>query len=120
MLAMAIPLSLIAAVVIVLATAYEDTTTAHNHADLKRLRYGFPVAWVTQDQTAYSPPRSYYPESVRFDNPMENPTTVSPTRFAGDIAALSATLLVAFAATAGVIHLVVRDGVGTPGRIETR
>lgn len=51
----------------------------HNNNELSNVKYGFPIAFISQNLSSLSPPK--YPYKVRILSPLENPTTFNKTNF---------------------------------------
>ncbi len=57
--------------------------TAHDRADARRLGFGYPLAFVEVDLSAYTPPS--YPQTYRYD-PWEDPADLRTVPFVVDLA----------------------------------
>lgn len=58
---------------IVLLSPILTTETVNNADDLKTVRFGFPIPFVTQDLSGYDPP---FPYKMSLSSPWENPTSI--------------------------------------------
>jgi hypothetical protein len=103
-LSIAIPASLVFGAVVAAATVWEGHAVAHSHHELKHLEFGYPLKWVDQNQSQYSPGR--YPDTVPFESPMESPINVHPGLLFANVALLAAVGIGAFLAIAGGFALV--------------
>lgn len=63
---------------------------ATNGSDPLDVRYGLPIAWVHQDQSALGPP---HPSETWFVSPWERPTTFSAVAFLLDVVIVLAAVL---------------------------
>ena len=104
MAAFAIPFSLVIGGLLAVAAPAVQTATAHSHRDLRTLSYGYPLHWFSQDQRIHT--ATVYPADMRYDNPMEVPTSVRPGHLLADWAILAGALATALMLTAGGIRLI--------------
>jgi hypothetical protein len=65
-----------------------DTVTAHG--GLGRVTFGYPLGWLSQNQTALDPA---FPAKLSAGSPWENPTSVAFAPLVGDVLIVSAVLL---------------------------
>lgn len=49
-------------------------STVKSKSDLEDTTFGFPFPFIIQDQSFYDPP---YPYEMRFQSPLENPTSIN-------------------------------------------
>lgn len=98
----AIPFSIVAAFVIVIAVPWNQTATAHNRHDLRTMGYGYPLAWFHQDQRWLSPPS--YPDSERWTAPQDSPTSFEPAVLIEDWAIIASVLAVSLLLVGGLVH----------------
>ena len=59
---------------IVLLSPTITSETVNDADDLKKVTFGFPIPFVTQDLSAYDPP---FPYEISLSSPWENPTSVN-------------------------------------------
>lgn len=109
--AFAIPIAVLAALVVTLVVPLGQTTVAHSRAELGHVGFGYPLPWMHQDQRMY-PGAETYPTSAEWTSPLEVPTSVEPGRFFADWAIVGSALLAALLCGAGLIRLA---GIGTRG-----
>jgi hypothetical protein len=83
--------SLASASVVVMAVHQRATVTSRH--GLAHLTFGWPLAWLAQDQTAYDPP---FPWTTGFRSPWNNPTSVDGLALLTDLAVACAPLAVGF------------------------
>ena len=63
--------------IIVLGTSLIPQTV-YDRKDMKAMKFGYPIAFVTQDLTRYDPP---FPHKYHFSSPWENPSDISWSNF---------------------------------------
>ncbi len=103
--ALAVPVTFLFSLVVVVMSAWNGKVTVGGRADLHRVDFGWPVAWVHQDQSSMDPP---FPSALSFNSPWEHPTTVSPAAFLGDVLVVFAALGVLVMLTAALTATTVR------------
>lgn len=108
--AFGVPAAFLFSLGVVVLSALSSAVMVGSRADLHRIDFGWPIAWVHQDQRSTNPPR--FPQAMGFISPWEHPTTASPLAFVVDV-------LVVFAA-AGVLVLLTAGLVVASGRVLRR
>jgi len=100
-------LALAVGLIVVLVLLDLDTTTVGAGPARTSVRFGAPIAWITQDETGYG--RLPSGTRVGFASPMEHPTTVSSPALAADVGIVAAVLAAGTVATAlGLTRLTAR------------
>jgi hypothetical protein len=94
-------ISFVIALGVVLGTAFLHGDRVSSGSDLKHLHYGFPVSWVSQDQSALveSP---VTPVSIGMTGPWQNPTSFRLEDFLLDIAIIGAAPFGLYWVTVGI------------------
>lgn len=65
------------ALIIIFATL-SIPQTVYNHNDMRNMKFGYPIAFITQDVSHYDPP---FPWKYSFSSPWENPTKFNLANF---------------------------------------
>jgi hypothetical protein len=60
--------------VVLFAVALIDRTSVQSRTELQDVRFGLPLSWLVQDQSALDPPE--FPRSVGLASPLENETHI--------------------------------------------
>ena len=79
------------AVVVAFLVALIDRATVTTHSGLGRVMFGYPLGWLTQDQTTLDPS---FPVRLSPASPWENPTSVVVVPLLIDVLGVFALLLV--------------------------
>jgi len=103
--AFGVPAAFLFSLGVVVLSALSGEVMVGNRAELHRIDFGWPIAWVQQDQSSMDPA---FPWAQSFNSPWERPTMVSPVAFLVDV-------LVVFAAV-GVLSLLTAALVVAIGR----
>ncbi len=79
---------------VIVAVMLSIPKTVHSKADMKAMKFGYPIPFVTQNLTRYDPP---FPWKYSFSSPWENPSNISWPNFL--LSYLTTFVLVGFAVT---------------------
>lgn len=60
--------------------------------ELRRLEFGMPLAFVSQDQSRYDPPIASFPRNCRLTSPLETPTSVQWPRLGASVLIVTSVL----------------------------
>ena len=72
--------SVVLSILVLIGSLFLSTVVA-TPAELKNVRFGLPISYVTQDFSRYDPPASSFPRPYRLASPMEAPLRVDWIRF---------------------------------------
>lgn len=86
-------ISLVFAVGVVFGTSFFHADRVRTASDAEHLHYGFPITWITQDQSTLTQAPNL-PASVTMGSPFNNPTLFQFDDLLADIAIIGATLSV--------------------------
>lgn len=103
--AFGVPAAFLFSLIVVVASALSGEVLVDNRADLHSVDFGWPIAWVHQDQSSLDPP---LPFALGFTSPWEHPTTVSPGTFLVDVLVVFAVVGVLVLLTAALVIALVR------------
>jgi hypothetical protein len=82
-------ISFVIALGVVLGTTFFHGDRVSNRAEVKHLGYGFPISWITQNQSDFvQTPRP--PTTIGMGSPWHNPTSASGPDFLLDMAIVGA------------------------------
>jgi hypothetical protein len=82
-------ISFVVALGVVLGSAFFHGDHVGSRSDVRHLQYGFPISWITQDQSTFVQPPSR-PTTIGFGSPWHNPTGFSSSDFLLDMAIVGA------------------------------
>jgi len=74
--------ALLIASVIVLVVTLNQSTSVHSLSEQAALDFGWPLAWITQDQTAFAPPM---PHVASLASPLEHPYDIDELMLVLDV-----------------------------------
>lgn len=86
--------------------AFRGQATVSDRHDLRDVAFGWPMAWVHQDQRSFDPP---FPWMTNLSSPWEHPVSVSTGAFVADVAIAFAGVMTALVALVLVVSLVIRS-----------
>lgn len=100
-------ISLVIALGVVFGTSFFHGDQVRTKADVRHTHYGFPIAWISQDQSALvqAPDR---PTSITFGSPWHNPTNANVADLVADIAIIAAAPITLYWTAAGSARLLRR------------
>jgi hypothetical protein len=110
--AFGVPAAFLFSLGVVVSSALSGGVVVDRRADLRRIDFGWPIAWVHQDQTSTDPP---LPRALGFSSPWEHPTTVSPLAFVVDVLVVLAAVCLLVLLTAALVVAIAQGLRRRPG-----
>lgn len=101
----AIPVALVFSTTAVIFIAMKDRVLVRTEADLSRVEFGWPFAWLQQDQSGYG---LALPPNRGVTSPLDNPTSLSLGPFLVDVLIVFAVVMAVVLPVALVIASVRR------------
>jgi hypothetical protein len=98
--AFGVPAAFLFSIGVVVLNVLSGQVMVRTREDLRGVDFGWPTAWVHQDQSSADPP---LPRALGFDSPWEHPTGVSPVAFLVDVLMVFAAVSLLVVLTAALV-----------------